>query len=208
MMDRDFKGVWIPKEIWLSKDLSVHEKVLLVEINSLSKTENGCFASNEYFADFIGLSKERTRKLISSLVDKGYVTSSIEYKEGTREVGKRWLKATIPYGQFQPCPLVENDQDINTELLIHKKKEISKDISKEKNRFTPPTISEVEAYIKEKGYHFNAKAFFDYYASANWHKSDGKAVKNWKQCCALWESNRKDNTPQKSVNDDRRKRLE
>lgn len=208
MMDRDFKGVWIPKEIWLSKDLSVQEKVLLVEINSLSKTENGCFASNEYFADFIGLSKERTRKLISSLVDKGYITSSIEYKKGTREVDKRWLKATIPYGRFQPYPLVENDQDINTELLIQEKKEISKDISKEKKRFTPPTISEVEAYIKEKGYHFNAKAFFDYYASANWHKSDGKAVKNWKQCCALWESNRKDDTPQKTVNDDRRKRLE
>lgn len=94
---------------------------------------------------------------------------------------------------------------INTDI---EKKEISKDISKEKKRFTPPTLSEVEAYIKEKGYHFNAKAFFDYYASANWHKSDGKAVKNWKQCCALWESNRKDETPQKSVNDDRRKRLE
>lgn len=203
MMDRDFKGVWIPKEIWLSKDLSVQEKVLLVEINSLSKTENGCFASNEYFADFIGLSKERTRKLISSLVDKGYVTSSIEYKEGTREVGKRWLKATIPYGQFQPCPLVENDQDINTELLIHKKKEISKDISKEKK----PSREEVLEYVKAKGYHFSADEFYDYYDSANWHKADGKVVKNWKQCCVTWESNRKDKTPQKPV-DDRRKRLE
>ena len=30
--DRDFKGVWIPKEIWLSENLSLMEKVLFVEI--------------------------------------------------------------------------------------------------------------------------------------------------------------------------------
>jgi len=29
---RDFKGVWIPKEIWLSDQLSLMEKVLFVEM--------------------------------------------------------------------------------------------------------------------------------------------------------------------------------
>ncbi len=32
---RDFKGIWIPKEIWLSDQLSLMEKILLVEIHSL-----------------------------------------------------------------------------------------------------------------------------------------------------------------------------
>ena len=32
---RDFKGIWIPKDIWLSKELSLMEKVLFVEIHSL-----------------------------------------------------------------------------------------------------------------------------------------------------------------------------
>ena len=35
MQKRDFKGVWIPKEIWLSTDLKVMEKLILVEIDSL-----------------------------------------------------------------------------------------------------------------------------------------------------------------------------
>jgi hypothetical protein len=35
--NRDFKGVWIPKEIWINTDLSIIEKVLLVEIDSLDK---------------------------------------------------------------------------------------------------------------------------------------------------------------------------
>ena len=46
--NRDFKGVWIPKEIWLNTDLSIIEKVLLVEIDSLDNSDRGCFASNEY----------------------------------------------------------------------------------------------------------------------------------------------------------------
>ena len=65
-MNRGFKGIWIPKEIWLSKELTIQEKVMLAEIDSLDNGE-GCFATNEYFADFMGLSKDRARKIISSL---------------------------------------------------------------------------------------------------------------------------------------------
>jgi len=34
-MNRDFKGVWIPKEVWINKDLTWMEKLFLVEIDSL-----------------------------------------------------------------------------------------------------------------------------------------------------------------------------
>ena len=51
-MNREFRGIWIPKDIWLNKDLSTNEKVLLAEIDSLGGSSNGCFASNQYFADF------------------------------------------------------------------------------------------------------------------------------------------------------------
>lgn len=63
--------------------------------------------------------------------------------------------------------------------------------------FVPPTLEEVEAYCKEKGYTFSAQSFFDYYASSNWHFSNGKPVKNWKQCCVTWNSNRQYDKPQR-----------
>ena len=182
MNERGFKGVWIPRDLWLSKDLSLQEKVLLVEIDSLSKTERGCFASNEHFADFLGLSKERARKVIASLVSKGYVSSEMEYKDGTKELLRRWLKVTAPYGTFLPYPTGETDHESNTDI-DNQKKEIPKGISKEK-----PTRDEVMAYIQSKGYHFSADEFFDYYDSAGWHKADGKPVRNWRQCCVTWES--------------------
>src|SRR5437868_57076 len=73
---RDFKGIWIPKEIWLSDELSLMEKVLFVEIHSLDN-ERGCFASNNHFAEFFGVSSRQIRTYIGSLKDKGFVTITI-----------------------------------------------------------------------------------------------------------------------------------
>jgi len=74
---RDFKGIWIPKEIWLSEQLSLMEKVLFVEISSLDN-EHGCFASNKYFSDFFGIHARRICAHIASLKHKGFITMTIE----------------------------------------------------------------------------------------------------------------------------------
>ena len=95
-MQRDFKGIWIPKELWILKDLSLLEKVMLIEIDSLDN-ENGCYASNDYFADFFGLSKDRISKVINNLVKRGFISSELKYKKGTCIVEKRVLKISRWY---------------------------------------------------------------------------------------------------------------
>lgn len=90
-INRDFKGVWISKEIWLAKDLGWSEKLLLVEIDSLDG-EQGCFASNEYLAKFFGLSKDRISKMVSSLKKKGYISVQVHYKSGTKQIEKRVIR--------------------------------------------------------------------------------------------------------------------
>lgn len=76
-LPRDFKGVWIPKEIWLSEQLSLMEKVLFVEIQSLDN-EHGCYASNRHFAEFFSISERQIRTYIGSLKEKGFVSVSIK----------------------------------------------------------------------------------------------------------------------------------
>ena len=71
--NRDFKGIWIPKEIWLNTDLSIIEKVLLVEIDSLDNSDRGCFASNEYLASFVQLSEGRVANIISDLKKRKFI---------------------------------------------------------------------------------------------------------------------------------------
>ncbi len=71
---RDFKGVWIPKEIWLSQDLSLSEKCLFVEIQSLDN-EHGCYASNKHLARFLGIRESQVTRLVKKLESKGYIKS-------------------------------------------------------------------------------------------------------------------------------------
>jgi hypothetical protein len=49
-------------------------------------------------------------------------------------------------------------------------------------KFVPPTIAEVVAYFKEKGYkEETARKAFEYYDVADWTDSKGDKVRNWKQ---------------------------
>jgi len=84
-LSRDFKGIWIPKEIWLNKNLSLTEKCLLVEIDSLDQNGKGCFASNEYLAEFISVSKSRCACIISRLRKDGFIID-VSFDGRTRRI--------------------------------------------------------------------------------------------------------------------------
>ena len=130
-MNRDFRGIWIPKEIWLNKDLSTNEKILLAEIESLGGLSNGCFASNHYLAEFFDLSKDRISKLISGLKNKGYITVELIYKEGTCEVEQRLIRiAPSSYfylgGQNHLGGIGENNDYITKQYNINNNNKASK----------------------------------------------------------------------------------
>ena len=131
-MERAFKGVWIPKEIWLSKELTLTEKVFLTEIESLDNSD-GCFASNEHFATFFNLSKNRCSEIVKSLEKKGYVDIKYIYKENSKEILKRIIriknrticyKSTPSENRLTPS---ENCEENNTSIN-NTNNNISKDI--------------------------------------------------------------------------------
>lgn len=70
--NRDFKGVWIPREIWLDKRLNMLEKGILTEIDSLDN-ENGCSAGNEYLAEFCQCSETKVSTAIKKLIKLDYI---------------------------------------------------------------------------------------------------------------------------------------
>jgi hypothetical protein len=73
---RDFKGIWIPRKIWLDKRLTSLEKLLYAEIDSFCKGNKGCFASNKYFADFFDVGKQSISNSISKLVKLKYIKTA------------------------------------------------------------------------------------------------------------------------------------
>ena len=106
-MDRNFKGIWIPKEIWLAEDLTMQEKVMLVEIDSLDDEERGCYASNKYFCKFFNISSGRVSQIIQALVSKKYIT--VTYIKESEAIKERQIRINRP-----PYPEVFNN--LNTYL--------------------------------------------------------------------------------------------
>ena len=70
---REFRGVWIPKSVWLDTRLNALEKIILIEIDSLDSDERGCYASNKYLSEFCQCSETKISLAISKLCELGYI---------------------------------------------------------------------------------------------------------------------------------------
>jgi hypothetical protein len=125
--NRDFKGIWIPKEVWLNENLSIIEKCLLVEIDSLDNSERGCFASNEYLANFFKLSESRMANIISDLKKRGFINQI--FFDG-RQRGLRIVKSEVWF--------TENDKADypKTVKLPYRKREHNNTLNKTTNNTT------------------------------------------------------------------------
>lgn len=135
-MNREFKGVWIPSELWLNSDLKIMEKIFLVEISSLDGVD-GCYASNGYFSDFFDLSRTRCSAIIKSLQEKGYITIKRFYEEGKKNLERRIIRV--------------NEAMIKSNFLNNARK-LRKSVSSKKRGNKELDNSEVESNEVESSY--------------------------------------------------------
>ena len=84
------------------------------------------------------------------------------------------------------APEGEPIPDINTAINTDEK-EIYIEKRPRKTTDQPKSKDEAHAFYAEKGYTFDFNAWWDYYESGNWHKANGKPVKNWKQTMTTWQ---------------------
>lgn len=63
------------------------------------------------------------------------------------------------------------------------------------NNFKPPTLEEVEVYVKQRGSTVDPKRFWDYFTAGGWKDANGKPVKSWKQKLITWEGREKNGKP-------------
>ena len=89
------KGLWIPAEILLNKDLSDKEKIILSMILYLSEETKSCFASNKYIASIVNVTANRVSKIISSLKEKQYIKVQLKYKTDSKEIEQRQITPIV-----------------------------------------------------------------------------------------------------------------
>lgn len=75
------------------------------------------------------------------------------------------------------------NKNINKNININK----NKNINSKRGGFTPPTLSEVQAYCKERNNNVNAETFVNFYQSKDWYVGKNK-MKDWKAAVRTWEN--------------------
>ena len=154
MVTQKLKGLWIPVEVLLNKDLSDKEKIILSMILYLSEETKSCFASNKYIASIVNVTANRVSKIISSLKDKEYIKVKLKYKTDSKEIEQR-----------QITPIVENinrynsksQEGIETNNYLNSQKQQypiynkDKDIRKSYNKIKKEDFLFTDVEHKEQG---------------------------------------------------------
>lgn len=160
-MDRDFKGVWIPKEIWLDTRLNALDKVILVEIDSLDDGENGCYASNKYLSEFCQCSITKVSNAISKLAECGYIEQT-DFDGRHRKLESRLTKnASQPYKNCKAdlqnvhANNIDNNKDNNI-IIRQNKADVYKDIVNEFN-YICTRMSKIERLTESRKKHIKAR---------------------------------------------------
>lgn len=127
----------IPAVVRYDKELPPAAKLMYGEIYALSNGKGYCWANNTYFAELYGVHKNTVSIWINLLIKKGYISTEIIYRDNSKYILERRLKALlpinenvdtlstktlIPYHEKQGQPINENIEDnntINTKLNIN-----------------------------------------------------------------------------------------
>jgi len=73
-------------------------------------------------------------------------------------------------------------------------KPITNNQETKRERFAPPSVTEVAEYIKEKGYSVDAQQFVDFYSAKGWLVGSSK-MRDWKAAVRTWQNRQKKDQP-------------
>ena len=85
---KEFKGIWLPKEVIKNTNLNDKEKMIYAMILSLSKNQE-CTVTNAYISKIFNITTIQVSRVINSLKKKGFIKVNLIYKQNSKEIQKR-----------------------------------------------------------------------------------------------------------------------
>ena len=187
-MARQFKGVWIPAELYLDKTITWTQKIILLEVDSFSKNNLECFVSNEHLANLIGISESGIEKAIRGLVEINRLERKRQVINGANRRLMR-LPTSIECGSVPHSTEGTNLTPLRT-TINNNYNQVPKP---KKGR--PQSFDEVWEYFKDLELGLDeAQKFVDWYDSVGWKVKGGNSIKDWKACARQWKRRNKQNT--------------
>ena len=109
-------------------------------------------------------------------------------------------KTTPKQGQNNPKTTPNENENVNVNENENENENVKGDVGENPpcRRFTPPSLQEVEAYLRAKGIgNVSAEAFVAFYESNGW-KVGKNPMKNWKAAVTTWRKRNDDNPRQRN----------
>jgi hypothetical protein len=152
------------------------------------------------------------KKILKKLIGKAYHIDDLwiylvnfekhQRVRGNRkvEIGIEIIKKAIPSQILKAIDSLSidyvytsNNTDIDSDSDSDLDIDIDRDREKKKSRFAPPSLNELNNYIKENNYQIDGENFIDFYSSKGWMVGKNK-MKDWKACVRTWaRRDKKDN---------------
>ena len=119
---RQFKGIWIPADIWLREDLTATEKVLLADIDSFTGNGHLFFKSNATLVKELGVSESTVKRAVKHLSDLRLVLVLVTSR-------KRIIRSVINSGQNERPSGQTGSDSVQNEPTLGSKRPPNKPIS-------------------------------------------------------------------------------
>ena len=171
------------------------------------------FGSRTYLKEWTGTSLSSVSRSLKTLIERGLIeqvyhsvdNKDVHYKANVNPSVKLTLASVkMTQGSVQNDtslvserhdPSVKMTRAINDDIKADniadniadkREKIVVCDDTTSKTKFQKPSIEEVKAYVKEKGFNMDPEKFFDHYESNGW-KVGKNPMKDWKAAVRNWE---------------------
>jgi DNA-binding MarR family transcriptional regulator len=134
-----FKGVWIPRAVFVIDDLTLHQKIVVSMVINLTSDEP-CYATNHYIGEILGIHPTRVSVHLNNLKKMGYLDIKI-----VRNKDKHITKRLIT-----PTPALRNRIGGLSETANQPISETAKGIIKKDNKEDNKHISKSNGLIKDR----------------------------------------------------------
>ena len=200
-MGKISENSYIVIQAFMVRDLKLKglELLLYAIIFGFSQAEDQKYTGSlQYLADWTNSTKRSVMNGLKSLVEQDLILKDETYVNGVKFVSYA-VNLFHPYGKnftggklFSPnnidtsIDILTNLSNTDSSIAIDESKR--KKEKRKKEGFVPPTLEEVEEYVRQRNSSVDPQQFLDYFSVSGWIDSKGNPVRNWKQKLITWEN--------------------
>jgi len=164
--------------------------MLILQFNNGPFTESSTSIIGDLWPKIIHKFKKNSSGLFFNERLQDEIEKREQYSASRRKnIGSRWNKNEKPLSN-KKIDSIHMNNICNTHVIHMENRNRNenedrikneKGIKNEKRKFIPPVFEEFESFCIDNGFREIARRSYDGYVAADWHDSQGKKIKNWKQ---------------------------